>query len=64
MDTALVALIAPVWNSMADGQDAVLLGILLACFANLVVLFNMTRLLFVHPEYVMNAMRLGPMSPK
>jgi ACR3 family arsenite efflux pump ArsB len=54
MDQMLVALIAAVWNYLAAGQNTILLGIVLATFANIVVLYNMARLLFVQHEYAMN----------
>ena len=40
MDPTFVALIVPVWNWLAAGQNAVLFGIVIAGFANVVVLFN------------------------
>jgi drug/metabolite transporter superfamily protein YnfA len=48
MDLTLVALIVPVWNWLAAGQNTVVFGIVIAAFANVVVLFNLARLLFVH----------------
>ena len=38
MDPTFVALIVPVWNWLAAGQNAVLFGIVIAGFANVVVL--------------------------
>ena len=40
MDPPFVALIVPVWNWLAAGQNAVLFGIVIAGFANVVVLVN------------------------
>jgi drug/metabolite transporter superfamily protein YnfA len=54
MDLTLVALTVPVWNWLAAGQNAVLFGIAMAAFADVLVLFNLARLLFVHHDLYIN----------